>query len=541
MPTNTDPAHRETERLIQEMERKLAKEYRQAYNDLSAKLDDYLRRFQTKDRIWRGWVADGTKTREEYQKWRIGQIAIGERWSEMKTTIAQDLHNVNQIARSTVNGYMPEVYAINHNYATYEVERGSGIDTSYSLYDRHTVERIMRDNPDLMPGYKQNSQVARNIAAGRDIAWNKQKIQSSMIQGILQGESIDKMAKRLQSVTTADYKSAVRYARTMSTSAQNAGRYAAYQRADDMGIDLTLVWTATLDERTRISHRFMDGEERDVNEPFSVDGVDIYYPGDLGGVDYEVPGYLIWNCRCTIIAQVKGFEYNIHGKDTDYSQIDGDYEDWKNAHESESEDIDRPAQRADEARDFYLNAYQNLGNSSRNDVQSGDGGGIINFANGADIFYGFDEKKDTGDVSVDGIAEKLEESVVGRHVLEYLADNNLKFRVDYGKGPDGARGSQDGDLLTVYLGAINSNRVGAQTLAHEVEHHEQGIGGCKLAEAICYAKEKMLKENRTFLYDDEWADMQTLAAKEYPKYPYSNETITKELKDYVEIKNREIT
>lgn len=359
MPVNTDPAHRETERLIQEMERKLAKEYRQAYNDLSKKLDDYMRRFETKDRIWRGWVADGTKTQEEYQKWRIGQIAIGERWSEMKNTIAQDLHNVNQIARSTVNGYMPEVYALNHNYATYEVERGSGIDTSYSLYDRQTVERIMRDNPDLMPGYAPNSRVARNIAAGRDIAWNKQKIQSSMIQGILQGESIDKMATRLQSVTTADYKAAVRYARTMATSAQNAGRYAAYGRAEDMGIDLTLVWTATLDERTRISHRFLDGEESTVGEPFVVDGVEIYYPGDLGGADYEVPGYLIWNCRCTIIAQVKGFEYNIRGKDTDYSQIDGDYEDWKNAHESISYPIDRPRQRAEEAREFYINRYRN--------------------------------------------------------------------------------------------------------------------------------------------------------------------------------------
>ncbi len=306
---------------------------------------------------------------------------------------------------------MPSVGLINHNYATFEVERGSGLNTSYTLYDRQPVERIMRDTPDLMPGYKQNSQVARNIAAGRDVAWNKQKIQSSMIQGIMQGESIDKMAKRLQSVTTADYKAAVRYARTMSTSAQNAGRYAAYQRADDMGIDLTLVWTATLDERTRVSHRFLDSEERDVGEPFSVDGVDIYYPGDLGGVDYEIPGYLIWNCRCTIIAQVKGFEYKVHGKDTDYSQIDGEYEDWKNAHESESEDIDAPARRSDDIRADYINQYQNLGNSRNFDSQSQVDSGIMqlstaNMFNSMDFLYDLvknvPELKDYDDIFIHG-------------------------------------------------------------------------------------------------------------------------------------------
>lgn len=358
MANNPDPAHKATEKIIKQMEIKIAKEYRQAYKEVSEKYKDYLRRFEKKDQVWQEWVANGTKTKKEYKEWRTGQLAVGKRWEEMKLSLAEDLHHANEIARGIVKANMPQVYAINHDYGTFEAERGSGIDTSYTLYDRQTVERLFRDNPKLMPDPTKGSKVARDIAAGKDIKWNADKIQSAMMQGILQGENIDKMANRLMDVTTADYKASVRYARTMATSAQNAGRYAAYQRADDMGIDLTLVWTATLDERTRISHRFLDGEERDVNEPFEVDNVEIYYPGDLGGADYDVPGYLIWNCRCTIIAQVKGFEYNIRGKDTDYSQIEGDYEDWKEAHESKSEPIDRPKKREEEAREYYLKQYR---------------------------------------------------------------------------------------------------------------------------------------------------------------------------------------
>lgn len=461
MANHTDPAHRATENLIKQMESELAKEYRQAYREVSEKYEDYLKRFKTKDRIWAGWVADGSKTEEQYRQWRMGQLAVGERWSEMKQTLAEDLHHANEIARSTVNGYMPEVYAINHNYGTYEAEHGSGVDTSYTLYDRQTVERIWRDHPELMPGYAPNSAVARNIAAGKDVAWNRQQIQSCMVQGILQGESIDKMATRLQGVTTADYKAAVRYARTMSTSCQNAGRYDAYRRATDMGIDLTLVWAATLDERTRISHRELDSEEREVDEPFNVDGVDIYYPGDLGGEDYKVPGYLIWNCRCTIIAQVKGFEYKIHGKDTDYSQIDGDYEDWLDAHESTSNPIDLPRQKSEAIRDSYIRQYR--GFPLRNTVDNSDQNG----------YYRRDNS-----TPASGYTEPMKK----RHVKAVMSEMGVdygKAKISLDRNPDligrgfMAHTDQEGKNVTFYSDAFVSREQLVKSIGHEKVHLDQ--------------------------------------------------------------------
>lgn len=85
----------------------------------------------------------------------------------------------------------------------------------------------------------------------------------------------------------------MRYARTMTTAAQNAGRMDSYKKAQDMGIDLERNWMATLDGRTRDSHRAIDGEHRPIGKAFS-NGC--RYPGDPEGEPGEV-----YNCRCTWI------------------------------------------------------------------------------------------------------------------------------------------------------------------------------------------------------------------------------------------------
>ena len=51
----------------------------------------------------------------------------------------------------------------------------------------------------------------------------------------------------------------------------------------------------------------LHGQRREVDEPFEVDGFEILYPGQVAG-ESEIPQHLIWNCRCTLAAWVKGFE-----------------------------------------------------------------------------------------------------------------------------------------------------------------------------------------------------------------------------------------
>lgn len=307
-----DEAHEEVEELLAEVERRIRREYLRALSDTQEKLEDYLRRFEAKDSIKRGQAERGEITQEGYATWRRNQILVGERWQEMVDGLAGEYADAGRIAMSAVNEHTPEAYAANYNYGTFQVERGAMVDTAFTLYDRQTVERLLRDEPDLLP--------APSVNVPKEKRWNRQHIVSAVTQGILQGESLDKVARRLQSVADMDFRAAMRNARTAMTGAQNAGRVDSYRRAQGMGIGLRQEWLATLDQRTRHSHRRLDGERVEVGEEFS-NG--LRYPGDPeGGRKSE-----IYNCRCTLVPVIEGLDQSDAPRN---SKLGGmSYEEWK--------------------------------------------------------------------------------------------------------------------------------------------------------------------------------------------------------------------
>lgn len=328
-----DPAHKETDKLLAEMEKKLHEVYKQAYKEARQTADDFIKQFREADKKKREQVKNGELDKDEYARWRRTQVFQGNRYHQMADTLAADMTNSNKIAASVINGYLPEVYAVNYNYGTYEIEKGSKINTSFTLYDRQTVERLLRDEPDLLPR-------KAKVNVPKDKEWNKKHINSAITQGILQGESIDKISQRLAAtVTDMSQTSAIRNARTMTTSAQNGGRIDSYKRAESMGIKLKQQWLSTLDNRTRHEHVKLDGQIQPVGKPFVVDGYKIYYPGDP-----SAEPFLVYNCRCTLIGVVTGIDYKL----SDTSQRDnklGDmtYDEWKDSKRKQDEgEPDKP-------------------------------------------------------------------------------------------------------------------------------------------------------------------------------------------------------
>ena len=64
----------------------------------------------------------------------------------------------------------------------------------------------------------------RSLDIDKDRRWNAKKINAEMLQAIESGEDISEMSERLQRVTDMNKVSAVRNARTMTTSFENIGR-----------------------------------------------------------------------------------------------------------------------------------------------------------------------------------------------------------------------------------------------------------------------------------------------------------------------------
>ena len=83
----------------------------------------------------------------------------------MKETIAEDMKNVNLIARQICIDQRIDIYAVNHAFGTYQVEHSGGLNTSYTLYNHEAVEKILRENPDLLP--PPGKKVSKAIAEGK--------------------------------------------------------------------------------------------------------------------------------------------------------------------------------------------------------------------------------------------------------------------------------------------------------------------------------------------------------------------------------------
>lgn len=343
-----DAGQKQTDKILKDMEKEIDAVYSQASKEVQAKLDDYMRRFKVKNEIKKDLLSKGEITEAEYKQWRTGQIMIGKRWEEMQTVLAQDLTNANLISASIINSYTPDAYAIGMNYGTFQVEKGSLLNTSFTLYDRHTVERMMKENPKLLPKAR--------VDIPKDLRWNKQNLRSAVLQSILQGEDLGKTASRLQRagmksnltkqdvlsmkkyqhlssdediakvIVRKDREIAIRNARTMMTSAENGGRLDSYERAEEMGISMEKQWLATLDGRTRHSHAEQDGEHVPIREEFS-NG--LMFPADPDGDPREV-----YNCRCTMVAVVEETDPSVRPDEVyrNSKLEDMDYDEWLEEH-----------------------------------------------------------------------------------------------------------------------------------------------------------------------------------------------------------------
>ena len=285
-----DTAHRLTDEKLEEMEKRLSAIYSRAEKEIQKTADEYFSKFAKQDEAKRKLLEQGKITEEEYKKWRKGKVMYGKRFTEMKEQCAKQLLNVNQTALAYVNGELPEVYAINYNALESAVDGVGGY--SFTLVDADTVRNLAVTDTSLLP-YKE-------IDPAKDIPWNMKKINAETLQGILQGESMDKIAKRLRNVQEMNKTQAIRSARTIVTGAENKGRQDSYARATADGIILAKEWISTNDSRTRHSHAVLDGSIVDQDKKFE-NG--LMYPGDPSGRPEEV-----YNCRCTLVAKVNGFK-----------------------------------------------------------------------------------------------------------------------------------------------------------------------------------------------------------------------------------------
>ena len=137
-----DIGYDETEDILFEIRAELESIYGRAYNKVYARALKFLAVFRAADELKKRQVEAGTLDPDEYKRWRRTQMLTGRNAYAMADVLATDLDNVNLIAASVINGYMPEVYAVNTNWTEFTIEKALQVDTSFTIFDEATVNDL---------------------------------------------------------------------------------------------------------------------------------------------------------------------------------------------------------------------------------------------------------------------------------------------------------------------------------------------------------------------------------------------------------------
>lgn len=424
----SDQAHDYAERKIAEFQAEVWEVYQQAQADAQEALAKFLKRFEKEDAKRRELVEKGEMTKAEYKAWRSGQILRSKQLSSTLDQVSQAMVNANQVAMAALGGKLPEVYAENANYSAFWVCKETGLAVGFDLVDTDTVQHMLTAGEALF--------MAPGVNVAKDKLWNRKLMASQLTQGVLLGESIPKMARRVQRVTGSNYAAAVRTARTAVTGAENAGRVHSYKRAKDVGIKLQKEWLATLDGRTRHSHRQLDGQKIPNEDGAKFDN-GCRYPGDPQGRYDE-----ICNCRCTLVAAIEGVDTSDAER---WSRLPEGmtYEEWKN------ELAPKPqAKPKDEA------AYMTVHDAA------------------APVYDGLDQKQKS---AVTSILKRSDENVrqvyLGYESMFKLLDGNWRGTAHYDPAANGVR------LNLSEVFASDGRRPQGTTWFHEFGHMVDSLSG----------------------------------------------------------------
>lgn len=154
-----------------------------------------------------------------------------------------------------------------------------GLASSFNVQDPETLRFI-------------ENRAQRFAERVNDTTWKS--LQTSLSEGIANGESLTKMEQRVHDVMGDRIRSdAETIARTEVIGAQNGGTLASWRQT---GVVAGKTWMSALDSRTRGTHVEAHGQTVPIDADFKVDGGSGPHPGAIGIAGEDI------NCRCFMTA-----------------------------------------------------------------------------------------------------------------------------------------------------------------------------------------------------------------------------------------------
>lgn len=212
----------------------------------------------------------------------------------LKSQVSDILDKMNEEQFTAVSNYLNKCYEEAFVGTLYDLQ-GQGIPLAFPI-DQEAMVRAVQLDSKISKGLYEH--------LGENVNTLKKHITAQVSRGISTGMTFNQIAQQLSFKMMGTYTNpkgslayAKRIARTEGHRIQCQSTMDACYNAKDKGADVVKQWDSTLDGKTRNSHVAVDGQIRELDEPFS-NG--LMFPGDPSGGAAEVI-----NCRCALLQRAR--------------------------------------------------------------------------------------------------------------------------------------------------------------------------------------------------------------------------------------------
>ncbi|MGC4018935.1 MAG: phage minor head protein [Muricomes sp.] len=189
---------------------------------------------------------------------------------------------------TTVNKYLQQCYEAGFLGTLYDLH-GQGVPLLFPINQAEVVEMIQKTHDDI----KLSDRLYDNVDSLKD------DVISEVSRGISNGYSYQKIAQNLSLYGEASINRAMTIARTEGHRVQNQSQMKTMRRAKDAGAGVVKQWDSTLDGRTRSDHQKLDGQIKEIDEYFEINGHKALHPGSFGIAKEDI------NCRCVMLQRAR--------------------------------------------------------------------------------------------------------------------------------------------------------------------------------------------------------------------------------------------
>lgn len=254
--------------------------------------------------------------------------------------------------RGQINGILDKLHG--DEYATIQQYLDDSytnafIGTMYDIAGQGVPLILPIDQAAAVRAVQLESKVSKGYydALGVDINDLKKTIKAEVSRGIATGMNYSDVARNINNVAKTGRYNAQRIARTEGHRIQQASTMDAQNAAKAKGADVVKQWDATMDGKTRTTHRHLDGQIREIDEYFEVGGMKAKAPGYFGRAAEDI------NCRCVSLTRARWAldedELNTLKKRAEFYGLDktADFEDYKKKYLKAAEKIQTGGQIRD--------------------------------------------------------------------------------------------------------------------------------------------------------------------------------------------------